>query len=204
MPITSLVTLDDVHAHLNLPDSSADAEIMGFIEAATAFVEFETGPIIPQQFTEVHDGGGISIVLDNPPVLSVDSVTEYVGPTGYTLTQSELGSPTGAYAFSIDDAARGILTRRWSGGLVGPFVGGTKNIQIVYTAGLTSVPYDIRMAVLEDIRGLYTQTQYGRPGASFGGGIGSEAADQWSAVPMRQFPRLAALLEGPSRAPSIA
>jgi len=204
VPVTSLVTLDDVHSHLNLPDSSADAEIMGFIEAATAYVEFQTGPIIPKQFTEVHDGGGPSIVLDNPPVLSVESVTEYVGATGYTLTQSELGSPTGAYAFSIDDAARGILTRRWSGGLVGPFVGGVKNVQVTYTAGRASVPADIRMAVLEDIRGLYTQTQYGRPGASFGGGIGSEAAEQWSAVPMHAFPRLAALLEGPTRTPSLA
>ena len=202
MTLTALVTLDDVADHLNLTDLTNAGELAGFIDAATAFVEFQTGPIIPREVTEVHNGGGVRIILDNPPVLSVTSVTEYVGPTGYALTQTELGTTAGSYSFSLDDPQRGIITRRYNGGLAGPFMGGISNIKIVYTAGRDAVPADIRMAVLEDLRGLWAQTQRGNSsGRPVPGG------DTWTESPMNPigtFPRLAALLAGPSRTPSIA
>lgn len=205
---TSLVTLDDAKAHLNIDptDTTYDAELQGFIDAATAFVQFETGPILYQAFTEVHSGGGPTIVLDNPPIIAVDTVIEYVGPTAYTLTQAELGATTGQYSWSLDDANAGIIARRYSGGFVGNFAAGYRNVYVSYTAGRTSVPADVRMATLEDLRGLWTQTQYARPSAQFGSGIGGQA-DNWTETPMNPigtFPRLTALLQGPSRTPSIA
>jgi len=199
MPI---VTLSDVHEHLNIPDDdvSHDIELLGFIDAAEAIITYSVGPVDETTFTEVHSGGGPTIVLDNPPVLSVVSVVEYVGPTAYVLTQAELGSPTGAYSFSLDDPAAGIICRRYTGGLAGNFAGGYRNVQVIYTAGRTSVPGDIQMAVLEDLAGLYQQSQQGgRPSFS-----GSAEEETWSAGPVHLFPRLAMILTGPSRTPSIA
>lgn len=208
---TVLVALSDVYTHLQVPvanqTSALGAQIQGFIDAATEFVQFQTGPIIPVVCTEVHSGRGPTIVLDQPPLLTVTSVTEYVGPTAYTLTQCELGTPTGAYAFSVDDPQAGIICRRYTGGLAGPFAGGYRNVQVIYTAGQSSVPADVRMAVLEDIRGLFSQTQYGGESSAFGGEI-TGSGDTWTQGdpinPIGSFPRLAALLEGPTRAPSIA
>jgi len=200
----TVVALDEVFDWLNTPEAQqADltAKVQGVIDAATAFVEFETGPIVPVTCTETHSGGSPTIILDNPPVLTVTSVTEYIGTTAYLLTAAELGAPTSVYSYSLDNAEMGILTRRFNG-LVGNFIGGPKNIEVVYVAGRASVPGDVRMATLEDIRGLFSQTQYGGQLA----GITNEQ-DQWSESslnPIVAFPRLAALLQGPTRTPSIA
>lgn len=204
MTVTALVGIDEVFDWMNTPQSQqgdiAD-KVQGVIDAATAFVQFETGPIVPVTCTETHSGGGPTIILDNPPVLSVTSVVEYIGTTAYPLTAAELGAPTSVYSYSLDNPEMGILTRRFNG-LVGNFVGGPMNIEVVYVAGRTSVPGDVRMAALEDIRGLFTQTQYGGQLA----GITNDQ-DQWSETamnPILAFPRLAALLQGPTRTPSIA
>jgi len=197
----ALVTLDDVHKHLNIPDSDTthDVELQGFIDAAEAIIVYNVGPVEETTFTEVHSGGGPTIVLDNPPVISVTSVTEYVGPVAYALTQAELGVAAGAYSFSLDDPAAGIICRRYTGGLAGNFAGGYRNVQVVYVAGRATVPADIHMAVLEDLRGLYQESQQGgRP--SF---TGTAEEETWSAGPMHLFPRLAGILSGPSRTPSI-
>lgn len=198
----SLVTVSDAKDHLNIPstDTSHDTKLQGFIDAADAVITYLTGPVEPTSYTEVHSGGGPTIVLLHPPVISVQSVTEYVGPTAYTLTQAELGQSAGAYSFSLDDPEAGIIARRYTGGLAGNFAGGYRNVAVTYTAGRTTTPADIRMAVLEDLRGLYQQTQmFGRPPFS-----SSATEDDWSPAPMHLFPRLSMLLDGPSRTPSIA
>lgn len=202
MALTSLVSLDEAYAWMNItnPPAGYDAKLQSVIDAAAAYVQFQTGPIIPQTFTENRDGGGPYIYLDNTPILSVTSVTEWVGQSSYSLTASTVGSG-GNYGYQVLDANMGKIARLYSG-FVGSFVGGQQNITVVYTAGLTAVPDDVRMAVLEDIRGLFTQTQYGGQLAGI-----SESQDGWTASdfnPIGSFPRLAALLQGPSRNPSIA
>lgn len=196
-----LVDLDDVKAHLNLgaTDTSGDAELLGFIEAASAYIQNITGPIVARTFTEVHSGGGPTIVLNHPPVSSIVSVVEYVGPTGYTLTDSELGATTGAYAFSLDNPSTGVLTRRYNGGIAGRFMGGYRNIVVTYVAGLPYVPADIRMAVLQDIAGLYQPSQLGTANP-YNAELGNGPLN-----PIGMFPRVAEVLSAPvKRTPSIA
>lgn len=195
---TEIVSLDDALEHLNLPDSVNTDEVQGFIDAATAYVQNATGPIIAQTFTETHSGGASSICLFNPPILEVTSVVEYVAATGYTLTQVALGDTAGQYSFSLDDPKSGVLRRRYNGNLVGPFACGDHNIAVTYIAGQATVPADIRMAVLQDIAGLYGPSQRG-------GNPYNNSADALGRVnPVGMFPRLAAILSAPSlRTPSI-
>lgn len=159
--VAPLVSLADAKAQLNITDASQDDELQGFIDAATAVVEGIVGPVVRRTYTEVHDGGGPFIVLNNPPIISVTSVTEMVGPTAYTLTDAEIDTVTGAYSYSIDSYERGVIARRWSGGIVGPFVGGVRNIQVVYVSGRTSVPAPVRMGALLLIEHMWEQTQRG-------------------------------------------
>lgn len=198
-----LVSLTDVHAHLNLDlaDTSHDVELQGFIDALTPVLTYMTGPIQPTVFTgEVHNGGGPEILLFNPPIISVQSVTEYIGTVAYSLSQQQPGSTVDNYGFSLDNPQSGKITRRTGAGTPMPFLGYQGGVVVTYTAGLPSVPPDVRMAALEDLRGLYQQTQQGgRP--SFGGGAED---DSWSAGPMNLFPRLEMILEGRFRPQSIA
>lgn len=202
-PLEQLVALSEVKEHLNLSltESSNDAELQGFIDAATAYIQNATGPIIPRQYVEVHNGGGPTVVLFNPPVVSVDSVVEYIGPTGYTLTQAELGTDAGTYAFSLDSAEAGIISRRFNGGMVGCFAGGLRNVQVTYTAGRASVPADVRMAVLQDIAGLWGPSQTGPASPMFPDVAGGGPQRN----PLTMFPRVAEVLSAATtRTPSIA
>lgn len=201
---TALVTLPDVYAHLNIPSGNQtpdlSAKLQGFIDAATVYVQNFTGPIIPTTYTEIRNGGGGKILVDNPPILTVTSVTEYLGPVAYPLTQvTYQTTDVGAYSFSIDDAEAGIITRRTSGNLVSRFSSGTNNVVIVYVAGRTSVAADIRLAVLQDIAGLYGPGQLGNSPYGNQGEIGNTPLN-----PIGLFPRVAAILSAPSmRTPAI-
>lgn len=203
-PVTSLVSLDDLKAQLNIDsgETSQDTELQGFLDAATAYVQFQTGPIIGKTFTETHNGGGPYIYVNNPPISSITSVTERVGTTYYTLDPVTYGTVGGAYTYQLEDPLTGRVSRMWNG-FPAPFIGGSRNIQIVYVAGLDAVAGDVRMAVLEDARGLFQQTQNVDRPAFGGGGTGPES-DTWNVGPLDMFPRLAALLAGPSRTPSVA
>lgn len=198
---TALVTLSDVKEHLNLDesDTTQDAKLQGFIDAATAFIQNLTGPIVNQTFTEVHSGGGSTICVFHPPIVSVTSIVEYVGPVGYALTEAELGQPAGAYSYSIDDPRSGIIRRRWQGGFAGPFIAGDHNIAVTYVGGQASVPADIRMAVLQDIAGMYQPSQLGSNPY-----YNNQATGNGPLNPVGLFPRVAAILSDASkRTPAI-
>jgi hypothetical protein len=194
-----LVTLADVKEFLNITVSAHDARIQRYLDAAASQIAYITGPIAPQQFTETFDGGGTFIMLRNPPVLAVLSVIEYIGLTPWTLTNQPPGSTTSQYGYSLDEPSSGKLVRRNSAGMAQRFMGGDQSIVVTYTAGMSVVDPAIYLAVLEDIRGLYSQSQFGAqptPG-------GHEPDDLWSS-PMSTFPRLQAILQGFQRIPGIA
>lgn len=199
-----LVTLDDVHDHLNIPysDYSHDTELQGFIDAADDLIPYDTGPLVPTVITgEVHNeaAGRDRIVLYETPVISVEAVNEYVGPQVRALTSQPLGTSSfDNYGYSLDDLNHGVLYRRIGSGMLGSFFG---YVTVDYTAGRATVPAGIRMAVLEDIRGLYQQTQLG--GRPAFGSSGAED-DTWNVGPMHMFPRLANLVEKYRRLPGLA
>lgn len=199
---TEIVSLEETIAHLTLDDDTDldEDKLQGFIDAATTYIQGKTGPIIPVQFVEVHNGGGPTIVLRNAPVLQVDEVIEYVGPVPYTLTAAELGINPGQYTYSLDNPAQGILARRYSGWQVGAFSPGKRNVKVTYWGGRATVPADIRMAVLQDIAGLYQSSQLGSNPYGAWGEAGNGPLN-----PMSIFPRVAAILDTPAmRGPAIA
>lgn len=197
----AIVSLSEVKTHLNITTINNDGELQGFINAATAQADYWFGPTRRTSYTnEIHDGGWPTIVLFNAPVLSVETITEYIGPTAHTLTLQPPGSTVDNYGYSIDDPLSGVIVRRSAAGTPIPFFAGPKSVVVSYTVGSTAVSADVRMAVLEDIRGLWQQTQQARrPNMP-----ASAVEDVWNVGPLRMFPRLAELASGPGRIPSIA
>lgn len=197
---TSIVTLDDVKDWIGIPSNqnSRDTVLQRYIDSATVWATYVSDAILPTTYTnEVHSGGGESIVLYNTPIMSVTSIIEYVGITGYTLTASEAGTNQ-TYGYSIDNAEAGIISRRWNG-FVGPFIEGRNNIVVTYRAGFATIPADIQVAVLTDIQVLYNMSaQGGRSGGN------PRLDDTFSAtLPLNMFPRLESLMQSSRRTSAI-
>ena len=196
---SSIVTLDDVKDFIGIPSSqtSRDTVLQRYIDSATVWATYVSDAIIPTTYThEVHSGGRPQIVLFNTPIISVASIIEYVSATSfYTLTQSEAGTNQ-TYGFSVDNAAAGIISRRWNG-IVGDFVGGTNNVVVTYKAGFEVIPADIVVAVLSDIQVLYNLAQQGKRQGAQGGEPFSNT------LPLNMFPRLEALMQSSRRTSAI-
>lgn len=196
--MADLVTLADTKAQLNIPasDTTQDAELAGYISAATSVVQWITGPILSTPYVgEVYDGTGSVIMLRNPPILTVDSVTEYLGRVAYTITAQPLGSTVDNYGYSLDDPASGKLTRRSAAGTPMSWLGGRSSVVVSYTAGRATIPADVRLAALLDIQDLWQKTQQG--------GRDQSSDDVWGGAPT-SFPRLRSELESTQRVVGIA
>jgi hypothetical protein len=166
-----LVDLAGVKAHLNIPsnDTRQDDELQGFILAAGEIARNHCGPFIPETHTQWFDGGRNTIVPDVTPIASVLSATEYYGLSAYPLTEQPLSGQVDAFGFTVDYGT-GEITRRTFGGESATFAFGSKNIKVVYTAGRGgTVPWTVRLGVLELIRHLWQMTQQGGGRPKFGG-----------------------------------
>lgn len=158
----SIVALGDVKDALGIvsADRTQDAELLRITSGIIPVVENIVGPVVSRACDEWHDGGGTSIRLRNRPVISLTSVTEYRGPTPYTL--SVVATPDVGTTYSVMlDSTFGRVTRRSAGGGVTAFPGGTDTVHVVYTAGRATVPPNIRDGAIELIRVNYQQTQLG-------------------------------------------
>lgn len=198
--MAGIVSLADVKSYLRITSTNNDALLNLYILGATAVATYWFGEINSLTVTgEVHDGGHETILLRHTPILSVTTVTEYIGISAYVLTSQPEGSTVNNYGYSLDLPEAGLITRRSGAGTPMPFLGGDRAVIVSYVAGRATVPDDVYLATLEDIRGLWQQTQQGgRP--QFGGAENSD----WNAGPLHQFPRLASLAASSQRTSGIA
>lgn len=196
----SIASLSETKDYLNIPaaDTSHDVELQRFIDAADPVIEDIVGPVNQVQVTEWYDGGRATIVLRKNPVISVDTVTEYVNAAPHVLTVAATPAAGGTYTYSFDPD--GILHRTIGSGPTW-FAGGVGNIAVTYTAGRDTVPPTIKLAALELIRHLYQSTQQGgRP--AFGGGALEEGP--WAPASFAVPTRVIELLNPYKREPRIA
>lgn len=161
-PVGRLLSLGDVKDHLNIPasDRTHDAELIRFIDAITPVVEGITGPVVQRVYQdEMYDGGMPFISLRHRPIVAVHEVAEFRGPIRYTLTQVPTPDQGTIYSYSWEPNGR--ITRRTVGGGVTPFPFGMNQVLVTYTAGLASIPGNVRYGALELVRVNYQQTQQG-------------------------------------------
>lgn len=161
---TDIVTLADVKTHLRYPstDVNDDIALQGFISAADDVIRQECGDVIPRHYDEYHDGGNYWIYLRHRPVISVENVEEGWGWWNYELDYQQVNTqPAGdMFAYSVDSPEIGGITRRSAGNVQIPFVPGTKNIRVWYTAGRLPIPPVIRLAALELIAHWWQGSQF--------------------------------------------
>lgn len=178
MPLPSaLATLDDVKARLTIKDSNDDAELLTYLDSATAVLQNICGDVIPTQYTERLRpyGDGTRFLCGRSPLISVDGITvtwNYLNtptltlaPTMYrpNLVTGEIQVYAMSPAFSWQYASRD-----WS----------LAEFDITYTAGRAKVAANVKDALLDLIQFWWRQAKaagtqtYGEDGgvlpASFG------------------------------------
>jgi hypothetical protein len=159
------------------------------------------GPVVQRTVTaETHDGGSTFIALDDRPVASVTTVTEYAGTTSTTLTAESNTSKTGNDYF-LDTG--GVIRRR-SGGGDSRFPTGRGNVAVTYVAGraanTAAVDAKFKQAAAMMLRNLWVSE------AASGSETIGAFTDQIAVNPLLgpgMLNKVAALLSGEMKAPSV-
>lgn len=141
-----LISLADAKQYLNILTTTNDEELRGFIEAATQVVENIVGPVVVKTITETHTRPGQVLVLRQPPILSVVSVTSVLA-TGLSYDVTAV----------VVDPETGILQRA-DGAPLG--FRRPMPLRVVYRAGRPVVPASITLAAKVIVDHLW-ETQRG-------------------------------------------
>lgn len=196
-----IVTLQDVLTHLRYPSTNDDdnLQLEGFIAAADEVIRAECGDVVPKQYQEYYNGGDVAIYLRHTPVISVNTVIEGWGFTNFELTYTVPNQvpQTSLFAYAIDNANTGKITRRSAANVLIPFVGqpymqnSEGNIYVDYVAGQLPVPANVRLAALELIAHWWQnsqQRQYSAGGVSSSFDtdvVDSASTEYYAGVPYR-------------------
>ncbi len=166
MPITEIADLETVKQYLRIPNpsqpNSDDATIQIQMNAAQEAIEAEVGRIVPRRITaERHDGGTCELYLREHPVLYIVNVEEGWGYYNQELDNQDVNSQPALsiWAYSLDNAKEGLVTRRGPGNVLYPFVHGRNNIRVDYVAGRNEMPSNAQLAFLELVSIWYRQSQ---------------------------------------------
>jgi hypothetical protein len=138
-----VATLDQLKAHLNYGTGTTDdTEMQIHLTAATDYVEWRIGgPVSVQTFTERRWVNGPTLIPRRRPLVSITSITPDFG-TALTST-----------AYVADTDVNQIVFYYTAGGWH----------TLVYTAGLTVIPFNVELAGLIVAAHLW-QTQNGFAG----------------------------------------
>jgi hypothetical protein len=203
-----MITADDILSvadamdHLHIPSSSVDApaKLPLYVGAAIDVVSFFRGDILSQTYTESYDGGDPAIYLRHTPVLSITTLTEYIGNIVYTLTNQPPGASIDAWGYSLDDPASGRVVRRTASGQAFRFVPGDANVNVTYVTGLPSVPPSVTLAAMMIVKELWEDERGAAP-------LPLQAQDGFVTVPGVGYAvpiGAIELLEGNGRNPVVA
>lgn len=190
----SIVSLDEVKAHLNIPvtNTTNDEEIRRFIDAGTDLAENYVGRVLGRQTfaNEKYDGNTDHLRLRNPAAMSITSVYEngmLLDPADYFL------DPSGQRLYRVTTVSYSV------GNYYGIWAPGANNIVVTYVSGYINPPASVCQGVLEIIRHLW-QTQRGS--ASVMGRV--QSGDDYYPASTYSLPRRAMELLDPASLPGLA
>jgi hypothetical protein len=188
-----LVQLNDVKSFLGFQSTNTDDD--GILQLLiTSFSQYVLNKTSIssfnsiQTFTETYDGNGNTrLFLRNQPIRSLVSLV--VG--SYQVPPSTGPTVSGIY---VEDSKKSIAFR-WSAGAISPpysiypygFTPGQGNVVVNYTAGYSSVPFDLYEAVIEAVAINYRRKDWldlaSKNISTSGGGAGTTTYRKWFLPP---------------------
>lgn len=195
--VGGIVSLTDAKRQLNKTTTTDDLELQSYCDAIIAPIEDFCGAILPRTVTEWHDSPGGTIVLRSERIVSVASISGYLGTTTYAYTGVATPDLATIYSYIVDPSLNGVIRSLGSGGSMQPFLG---RVLVTYTAGFAAVPSAINLAGRMILQSMW-DTQRGAKALPTQGAGELVQVDGFSEpIPARAF----TLLQRYRRTPSIA
>lgn len=132
----SVLALADARSYLNIATSERDPELEYTIAAAEAVIAKRCGPLAATAVTSRVRGASAGLTLPTVPAISLTSVTP-VGGTALSLPDLYLNTGSGRVTYSSGAGFSSDL------------------YDVVYSAGRTTCPDDLLMAVRELVRHMW-------------------------------------------------
>lgn len=141
----SVIQLLEAKKHLKITGATHDLVLPSFITAAESAIAQICGPLEPTPITRrITSRGTDSLALPISPAIELTSVTP-LGSTALDLDTLHLDT-VAAVVYLASGGSRGFSAAGYD---------------VAYIAGRAACPDDLRMLVLERLRGLWTASQRG-------------------------------------------
>lgn len=151
---SELTSLSDLKAYLGITDNDSDTELQTLIDSISDFIQNETDQqIVETKYREKIDGEYTeSIVLSQRPIISVESLTiDEEAETDYLIYKDSAVIKRKDNGFNIWDYYNDEANY---------FPQGRQNIVVEYTAGYSTVPYDLQKAIWDIIKSARDRKDY--------------------------------------------
>ena len=156
--MANLCTLQEYKDFSGLKGVQEDARINTLIPqvtqvvktyCGTSFVDFYSSD--KTEFFDIHDNLTTRVMLDESPLVSVSQVQERDSQSdSYVTLITENSDSSGKYEYVIDTTTDSIIRTSATGEKA--FKKGIKAIKVVYRAGYSATPADLKLAVFDLIK----------------------------------------------------
>ena len=156
--MANLCTLQEYKDFSGLKGVQEDARINTLIPQVTQIVKTYCGTSFVDffssdktEFFDIHDSLTTRVMLDESPLVSVSQVQERDSQSdAYVTLITENSDSSGKYEYIIDTITDSIVRTSSTGEK--PFKKGIKAVKVVYRAGYSATPADLKLAVFDLIK----------------------------------------------------
>jgi hypothetical protein len=156
--MADLITLQQYKDHQGLQGQTQDLRINTLIDSVSQLVKNYCGTSIVDYYSsakteyfDVIDATTTRVMLDEGPIVSVTSVAERESQAdSYVTLIKENSDSSGKYEYIVDEVTDSIV--RTNENVDRAFPKGRKAVRVIYTAGYSTTPLDLRLAVVDLVK----------------------------------------------------
>ena len=156
--MADLITLQQYKDFAGLTGVTMDARINVIVDSVSQLVKNYCGTSIIDDYSsakteyfDILDAKTTRVMLDEGPIRTVTSVSERESQAdSYVTLITENSDSSGKYEYIIDSITDSIIRTTSTG--TKNFTMGHKAVKVVYTAGYSATPADLKLAVFDLIK----------------------------------------------------
>jgi len=156
--MADLITLQQYKDFAGLTGVTMDARINVIIDSVSELVKNYCGTSIIDDYSsnkteyfDIHDNETTRVMLDEGPINTVSSVSERESQAdAYVTLITENSDSSGKYEYVVDTMTDSII--RTNENIDKAFPKGRKAVKVVYTAGYSSCPEDLKLAIFDLVK----------------------------------------------------
>lgn len=156
--MADLITLQQYKDFMGLTGVQQDARINVIIDSISQLVKNYCGTDIIDHYSsakteyfDIHDNSTTKVMLGEGPINTVTSVSERATQAdSYITLIKDNSDSSGKYEYVVDTLTDSIVRTNDSSDV--PFPKGRKSVKVVYTAGYSTTPDDLKLAVFDLVK----------------------------------------------------